>query len=247
MRHGRTLQSGRGMTLIEVLAALAILVVLSAAVIGFFISVNDRRDQLVRLAAQQRGMAVLFDRLESSLLSGVALAPDGTPGVRGDGASITVVTRGVTGAIIGDPALADAEALTFAFDEASHTCVCTLKVEGAEAIREVVADGVERMRFRYSDGRSWSTDYDAVAASGLPSAVEISVWLEPRTGRRDTQVEAPGSPAEPADEGSGLSEPDLGPMDLPPPPPDEAWTPREPDHIRVIVVPDAPTWRERGA
>ncbi|MBK7406071.1 MAG: prepilin-type N-terminal cleavage/methylation domain-containing protein [Phycisphaerales bacterium] len=231
-----------GMTLIEVLAALAILVVLSAAVIGFFLSATSRRDQLVKLASQERECAVLLDRLESSLLTAVAVAPDGSAGVRGGPTSLAVTSRGVTGALPGTAALSDATSLTFEFDEASRSCICTLEVDGADPVREVVASAIERMRFRYSNGRAWSTDFDTLSSGGLPAAVEVSIWLEPRAGPPEGADE-PTPPETPAEGPGGAG---LGPVDFAPPGAKPEWTPREPDHVRVLVVPDAPSWKEAG-
>lgn len=239
-----------GMTLLEVMLALAILVVLSAGVGSFFFEISARRDQLVRMAAQQRDAALFIDRIEGALLSALAVGPDGTAGVKGDPTSLTVATRAVQPSFDDDAALADACVLRFEFDEREGCCRQTVETGGGSA-GEPLLTWVERVRFRYSDGRHWSPSFDSLQAGGLPVAVEVSVWFEPRGGRAPEVVEPPGwgeTDAGPeVGDGPAFDE-DLGPLDMPAPEPEApAWMPREPDHVRVISIPDAPDWKERGA
>src|SRR5690606_32158965 len=52
--------------------------------------------------------------------------------------------------------------------------------------REVILEGVERVRFRYYDGQEWLTRFDSATAGRLPAAIEISVWFAPvRAGVAD--------------------------------------------------------------
>lgn len=236
----------RGMTLIEVLAALAILVVLSAGVVGFFFSVTARRDELARLAAQQRDTAAMLDRLEGALMLAVASAPDGSAGVRGDETSITVAMRSTMPTFDGASSIADASVLELRFQEDRARCDCVLTPLGGDAgaQREPVLEHVERMRFRYLRGRGWESSFDSLRAGGLPGAVEVSVWLEGRAGAAAPDP-APAAAAQQGEEdlllADGQDSP-FGPMDLPPPEPEDIpWVPREPDHVRVIVIPDAPS------
>jgi len=231
------------MTLVEVLAALAILVVLSGGVVAFFVGMTDRRDQLARMADQQRDSAALFDTLEAALMASVAAAPDGSAGILGDETSITVTARSVYPVLDGAAALLDAAAIRLSFDEARAACDYTLTpAHGAGgALTEPVLGHVERLRFRYLRDRAWSTSFDSLEA-GLPGAIEVSVWLEPRSGR-GSRAEA-GEPPQGPPEGDPESAPEglpFGPLDLPPEPEDIPWTPREPDYLRVLVVPGGPS------
>ncbi len=241
---------GRAMTLLEVMLALAILVVLSVGVSAFFFRMTSQRDQLVRLASQQRDVSMLFDRVESALLAAVAVSPDGSAGIKGTETSLTVVARGVQPAFDEGAALADACVVTFEFSEQAARCTQSLAPVGAGggggggSLSEPVLELVERMRFRYSNGRAWSTSYDSRGGGGLPVAVEVSVWFEPRVPRPAPEMEAPGAAGDGMDESAAMDESELGPMDLPPPEPEApAWAPREPDHVRVIGIPDAPEWQ----
>lgn len=246
------------MTLLEVMLALALLVVLSAGVMGFFFQITARRDQLVRLASQQRDISLLFDRVESSLLAAVAVSPDGSAGIKGGATSLTITTRGVAPALGEEAGLADACTTTFAFSESAAECSQTVTGAGGASgsVSERVLRLVERMRFRYSDGKKWSSTFDSIEAGGLPVAVEVSVWFEPRVPRPkpvEPMLQEPmGSEgkARPGDALPGSERPGSEPRGFAqyqPEPEAHVWTPREPDHVRVISVPDAPEWRERSS
>jgi len=240
------------MTLVEVIAALAILVVLSGGVFAFFIGITERRDELAALSAQQRDVAAMFDRLESALMTAVAVAPDGSAGVQGGERSLRVASLAVASALGGTASAGDAAWLTLDFDESAGRCDCTVSpVMGEQAaLTEPALWGAERLRFRYLRGRTWSTSFDSMSEGGLPAAIEISLWLAPR--KAASQGESPGArdAAANADmDPEGTLDSLLGPLDLPPPEEEEnVWIPREPDHVRVIVVPDAPAagWEARS-
>lgn len=234
------------MTLMEVMCALGILVVLSAGIMVFFVQMSARRDRLVELAARERDASLVFDRLESALMHAVAVGPDGGAGVEGDEASVTVVSRTVAPALSGEAALDDAVTLTLEFDESRGACVLGLAPAGGSGPAQPVLAGLERMRIRYSDGRRWSDSYDSLTAGGLPVAVEVSLWFGSGAGdEEDDGAMAGGFGPGPVRGVEGAAT-ELVP-DLPPGEEEEVWTPREPDHVRVIGVPDAPDWKERGA
>lgn len=248
---GRPCSIARAMTLVEVMLALAILVVLSAGVTAFFVQVSARRDRLVTIAAQQRDAAVLFGVLEAAVMHAVAVGPDGSAGFVGDQTSLSVVTRRVSPMLAGDAALADASRVAFSFDERGGLCTLSWSAAGSreESVSEPILGDVERVRLRYSNGRSWTGSYDSASSGGLPIAVEVSVWFATDSREPDSALDPFGS-AGPDDVGNTagndlpgpFDERDFGVFDE-----DEEWVPREPDHIRVIGVPDAPSWEEQGA
>ena len=242
----------RGMTLLEVMLALVLLLVLSAGVMGFFYQITARRDRLVRLASQQRDISLLFDRVESALLAAVAVGPDGAAGITGDATSITITTRSVVPALGDEAGLADACTMSFVFEEEAAVCSQSVEVFGREgaggSLQEPLLRLVERMRFRYSDGKAWRSSFDSLEADGLPVAVEVSVWFEPRVPRARVGGSAVGGSSGPGDALPGPEETGPGLAALAPPEPEApAWTPREPDHVRVFGVPDAPAWQERSS
>ncbi len=243
------------MTLLEVMLALVLLLVLSVGVMGFFFQITARRDQLVRLASQQRDISLLFDRVESALLSAVAVSPDGAAGIKGDATSLTVTTRGVTPSFGNDAALSDACTTSFVFNEQAAQCSQSVAASGSEsdALNEPLLSLVERMQFRYSDGKNWRSTFDSIESGGLPVAVEVSVWFAPREPRGERVDPVPGvSMGNDGGTGSrggalGSEVAEFGLGDFSGPESEApAWTPREPDHVRVISVPDAPDWEERS-
>ncbi len=275
--HVCDLPIARAMTLVEVLAALAILVLLSGAVFGFFVDMIVRRDQLAALATQQRDASFLFDQLDEALMTAVAEAPDGSAGVKGSKDTLTIVSRQVVPAMTSyQAALTDAHRLEVRFDKRAGRIDETLNaaIEGLDdkPLTETALEGVERMRFRYSDGRSWSDSFDSVAEGGLPVAVEVSIWFQPRNATTSTRrgkagalpkadsAEAPDAPVREKaahqddvpigfdgtnafdrqhnaigqfDDGLATGMDEQGEQAL-------LWTPRQPDRVRVIVIPDAP-------
>jgi hypothetical protein len=111
------------------------------------------------------------------------------------------------------------------------------------------------VRFRYHDGRGWRESFDA-SRGGLPAAVEVAIWIRGAEPVAEEVPQAP-EPARPsrrmtvhADDGpeespspAGLVEDDgvEEEPELPPPPA------REPDRVRVMVVPDGPRGSIGGA
>ena len=263
--HALPHRATHGMTLIEVLAALAILVLLTGVIFGFFSNMVLRRDQLALLASQQRDAAMFFDRLESALMTAVAAGPDGTAGVLGSKTDLKVVSRSVMPSVSGTAALFDAQSFAFAYDARSKRVKMTVGVGGDDVkpLSETAIDHVERVRIRYSDGRSWQQSFDSLARGVLPVAVEISIWFTPRQEKpHDTQsgVAGQGSgmvtngQAQGRMPGKGVGDA-FGPDDQTGMDPlgadvddgmGQVWTPRQPDRVRVIVIPDAPSapWRE---
>jgi hypothetical protein len=239
------------MTLVEVLAALALLVVLSGGAMAFFFGVTARRDELALLANQRRDVASLLDRLEAALMTSLAVAPDGSAGVRGDRASITVAARAVAVAFEGQVSVADVARVGLEFDASHARCDFTLEplVGGATKLSEPILSHVAGMRFRYLDGRDWRESFDSLKDGGLPGAVEISIWLEPRSAAHPPALRPASQPPDLA-EGPDIDadEPDRipGEAGFAPPPESLSVELREPDHTRVIVVPDGPDLGWRG-
>ncbi|MDQ7013747.1 MAG: prepilin-type N-terminal cleavage/methylation domain-containing protein [Planctomycetota bacterium] len=243
----------RAMTLIEVMLALAILVVLSVGVTAFFLQVSVRRDRLVEIAGRQRDAALLFGRLESAIMHAVTVGPDGSAGIKGSETSLAVVTRSVSPMLAGDAAVGDASVVTFEFDERSRSCTLGIEAVGAageseRSVAEPVLGRVERVRLRYSDGRRWSGSFDSVSAGGLPVAVEVSIWFA--SAADDTEPSDPGEPPGEMTEQEREDFARFGSLDAPGFGPeqgldDNVWIPREPDCLRVFGVPDAPEWKGR--
>ncbi len=252
--------SQRAFTLMETLVAIVLLLALSGAVMSFFWNSLERRDTLLALSGEVRAGTLLLERLEADFLTAVAADGKGGAGIAGDRASVRVVSRGVRPTLNGGSAagaLGDEQGLAVRFDESSGR-VSLRRWSGddpGEGSNEVVAEGVSALRLRYFDGRSWRDSFDSKSAGDLPVAVEVALWFR-RAGDPAPQPvveEEPAAPVEDEDaeweaeddpfamaasfDDPSAWEDEIVPSDLPE---------REPDRVRVIIVPDGPSaaWRE---
>lgn len=248
-------------TLMETLVAIVLLLALSGAVMSFFWNALERRDTLLALSGEVRAGTLLLERLEADFLTAVAADGKGGAGIAGDRASVRVASRGVRPTLNGGSAagaLGDEQGLAVRFDEASGR-VSLRRWSGDDpggGADEVVAEGVSALRLRYFDGRSWRDSFDSKAAGDLPVAVEIALWFRrpgdppaapaaeeesvPPTDETETDMEWEEEDpfAIPASFGDAMAwEDEVAAADLPE---------REPDRVRVIIVPDGPSaaWRE---
>lgn len=235
----------RAFTLLEVLLALTLVLVLTGAVYGFLWNLLGQRDRMHAASAQGDAAALVVERLEDDLLGSLA-GLGGTAGIAGDSLSIRVVSRGVAVPLEAperSAALGDVQGSEIVWDRFAGT-VRAKRWHGATpgGSFEIIAQGVQRMRFRYFDERSWAASFDSAGAGRLPAAIEVAIWFGPPLERPETTADA-GTPTDDA-RTAGAEEPADDNTDLgPPPTPD-----REPDRVRVMVVPDGPSsaWRERG-
>ena len=247
-------------TLTETLVAIVLLLTLSGAVMSFFWNSLERRDTLLALSGEVRAGTLLLERLEADFLTAIAADGKGGAGIVGDRASVRVVSRGVRPTLNGGTAsgsLGDEQGLAVRFDGASGR-VSLRRWSGddpGEGSDEVVAEGVSALRLRYFDGRSWRDSFDSKAAGDLPVAVEVALWFR-RPGDPLPRAAVESEGISPPEDGSGTGweeddpfaapasfddamawEDEVEPADLPE---------REPDRVRVIIVPDGPSaaWRE---
>ncbi|MCL4742450.1 MAG: prepilin-type N-terminal cleavage/methylation domain-containing protein [Phycisphaerales bacterium] len=249
----------RAFTLMETLVAIVLLLALSGAVMSFFWNALERRDTLLALSGEVRSGTLLLERLEADFLTAIAADGQGEAGIEGDRASVRVVSRGVRPTLRGGTAsgtLGDEQGLAVRFDEASGR-VSLRRWSGDDpggGADEVVAEGVSALRLRYFDGRSWRDSFDSKAAGDLPVAVEVALWfrrpgdppaapaIEEESGPPTDEAEVEWDGEDPFalpvsfDDPTGWED-EVEPSDLPE---------REPDRVRVIIVPDGPSaaWRE---
>lgn len=246
-------------SLIEVIIGIAMLTALSGVLWTFLIDLRRQQESLSERGASLHASEVLFERLESDLAGCIAGTPSLGGGVKGTNDEITLLARGVTPPLrSGSIPAGDLQGSAFRFDAESGTLFARRwDALGAEpdAEWEVVGEGFARVRFRYHDGRGWRETFDASQA-GLPGAIEVAVWLraaepapapEPdappsiRPAPRRMTVHADDGPGEAPLADASLSEEQEGEPELPPPPA------REPDRVRVMVVPDGPRGSIGGA
>lgn len=226
----------RSFTLLEVLLALGLVVLLSGAVYGFLWNLLGQRDRMVQAGSEADAADVIVERLEADLFGSLAGA-GGRAGISGDSSSIRVLSRGValpTEGEAGTPG--DLLGTEITWDRFAGI-VRARRWEGVEPGGEFepIARGVQRLRLRYFDGRTWKPSFDST--SRLPAAVEAAIWFGAPPERPETASDLAPSAVTDGDGGAAGSDDRLGP----PPTPD-----RHPDRVRVMVVPDAPesSWRE---
>jgi prepilin-type N-terminal cleavage/methylation domain-containing protein len=228
----------RAFTLVEVLIALALIVLLLIGVMGFQWALADGRERLVSQVRESQAIEGMMERLENDLLAAIAGDASLGPGVRGDGASITVLSRGVwlagpdeprrwtpdtstpSGTLVARATTGDLIGCRYRFSRTEGTASGRVSVsrwlveEGADesGSESLVSDHVQRVHLRYFDGRDWRESFDSLSEGGLPAAVEVSVWMT--RGKNDS--------------------PDAR---------DAVSKPLPPDRVRVIAVPDGGTAR----
>lgn len=231
----------RGFTLIEVMLALALLVLLVAGVIALQWSIGDSRQRIIESARRSQEVGVLLERLEADLLTSIAGDDALGAGIKGDGSSLTVLARGVwlsgpsaadratpeqIGAGLGKRPASDLVETRVALAAGELRLSRKMAGPGADvllpAIEGAISADIEALRMRYFDGATWLDSFDSLEAGGLPAAVEIAVWWkhgsEPSVAVR-TEGEADTANADGAALKPVLPE-------------------RAPDRVRVIAVPE---------
>jgi len=234
----------RAFTLLEVLVALGVVAMLAGTVFAFILALLRGRDRLLDASRDAQAAAAVIERVESDML--VTFVGSATsPGVSGDRASIRLRGRAVSlDAPEASAGMSDVQACELRYDE-RHWRLEGRRWAGAEAGEfETICDRVEAFRLRYFDGRRWVSSFDTPSAGTLPVAIEIAAWFgrpPPEGGELSDDgadsLEAMGLGA-PDDLASFADDPGAEPRPLPT---------REPDLLRVVIVPDGPVAAWRGS
>lgn len=164
----------RGFTMLEVMVSIAILAILSAALITFTFGLGGRRDRMVREGERAAMLARVLDRVER--------AASVSPGHGGHGTDwLEVEGRGVWPAAgrAGVPAgpVGFTGRLSFAKDAGELTWV--ERTEAGDSMELVVGD-VEAVLVDHFD--------DLVTTSGSRPPLRVCVWLAP-VGQRASEPE----------------------------------------------------------
>lgn len=236
-----------GFSLIEVIIGIAMLAALSGVLWTFLVDLRRQRDALSERGAALNATEVLFERLEADLAACIAGTQGLGGGIKGTNDEIGLLARGVTAPLrAGGVPAGDLQGSAFRFEASSGRLLARrwdALADAGPGEWEVVGEGFARVRFRYHDGRGWRETF--YASGGLPAAVEAAVWLRgaEKVPERE-QVEPAARPSRGrmtvhADDGAEEMEGrptewERERDELPPPPA------REPDRVRVMVVPDGP-------
>ena len=233
----------RGFTLLEVLVAIALISMLLGSLFAFLHDLLQSRSRALDYTAHQLAAATLIGRVEAELASCLVGDDNSGPGVKGDAASLSILSRGVAVHLAEDGlesgVLGDLQQSEYRFvDEAGEIEVRRMTPWAQPAPDFVSVGPVYRLRFRFHDGTAWSDTFDSLEAGRLPQAVEVAVWYHPWPGAQETQPEAPpGAGAAERltfdttggfDDAAFARQSDLDSFDEP-----------RPDRFRVIVIPDA--------
>lgn len=254
----------RGFTLIEVLIAIALIGMLSGSVFAFLWTLVARRDVMQDRSMEAAVGSAFIGRLESDVMCGLAGDDSAGAGIVGTATSLKLLTRGVwlpTGAGDRAGASGDLQASEYVFSPESGTLEGRRwAVTGGDATPpgfETISPRVQRLRLRYSDGTVWHDSFDSGKAGTLPVAIEVAIWF----GAPGPAPVASSAAAGDAKGGSGSAALDKGSAGTSGEDADSpraasgggtqsgtggALPSREPDRLRIIVVPDGPvsSWKE---
>ena len=228
----------RGFTLLEVLVAIALISMLLGSLFAFLHDLLQSRSRALDYTARQLAAATLIGRVEAELASCIVGDDTSGPGVKGDAASLSILSRGVAVHLAQDGlesgVLGDSQRSEYRFvDEAGEIEVRRMTPWAQPAPDFVSVGPVHRLRFRFHDGTGWSDAFDSLAEGRLPQAVEVAVWYHAWPGEQETQPEALAErltfdTTGGFDDAAFAQQSDIELIDEP-----------RPDRFRVIVIPDA--------
>lgn len=165
-----------GFTVIEVIVAVALLLLLLGAVMSLMWSAQDQRSRVSTLSGATRDVLALFDQIESDLMTAVTADPREGSGITGDARSIRILFRSVwLRGSLDDRTPRDLQGASYVFDADTRRVEGERwAVSGAHS-RATLCDRLSDVRIRYSDGSSWVDEFDAASSAKMPMAVEIRV------------------------------------------------------------------------
>jgi len=199
----RSAPAARGFTLLEVLAAMAMVAVLAGSLYASLHIAFKARDSAMRSVELVRrcGVAVslLKDDLQSAagpngLLAGPFIGSGATDGSGGQGDSLSFYAAAAD--VEADTGVGDIKKVEFlcepSDDSSGNVLVRRLTANllsprTLEPRQETICRGVRAFTLRYFDGTSWYDNWDSTAQGDvLPKAAEVTIELnEPGASSRD--------------------------------------------------------------
>jgi len=239
--------SRRAFTLLEVMLALAIILVLAGTVYTFLFDLIDSRDRVMGESDRSRTGIGAFEQLERDIMTTVAGSNALGTGIRGSRHSIELLSRGVTLPIETDAqtVLGDMQGVSFAWDGRYGTLSASRwdVLSGSRATPETISDNVAYLQLRYYDGSEWRGSF--TSTSSLPVAIELALWFGKVEYADDSNAAfdlPPGAPAinendAPPEwfetDGFAFEDDEIERIPVPPR--------RAPDRVRVMLIPDGPS------
>ncbi|MDP6601852.1 MAG: prepilin-type N-terminal cleavage/methylation domain-containing protein [Phycisphaerales bacterium] len=156
----------RGMTLLEVLLAVALFGALMGGLYKFYFGLLQVRSDLARNVARQEAASLLMDRMEAALGTAITQSRSGLPGLIGNENELTVSCRSVD---LPGASMRDEQRWACRFDG-------TLVMEQEESTA-VLSTDVADMQLRFFDDQ-WLNAFDSLTKGHLPAAVEVSLWFD---------------------------------------------------------------------
>lgn len=257
-RRQTTRSVRRSFTLVEVLIAIGLSLALLSSVFTFYFNVLRIRGKVQEQADVQRAATTLIERLERELMTCMVTADGQQAGVRGDGTTLTLASRGMATALAergtDEPKVfSDLQVTTYRFDAASKRL--TMRRDGEQSdssdanSASLLSGRIAKVRFRYYDGAQWREQFDSRAADALPIAVEVAIWFDPfgEETLDETSATAGADREQPAeretfDASGGFDEFEFAMRD------DRGFGEQTPlpDRWRIISVPDAEAPEQAG-
>lgn len=228
--------TARAFTLLEVVLAIALLVILSAGVAAFAWNIIDARARVLEAVERDRAAGAIFEAVERALASATLAAE----GFNAEPAALRLATRDARAALDADtPALAR-RTFELRFHEADQRVTVAL-ARGSDQLPA----SFERVQVRSFNGREWVDRFDAAQVGRFPHAVEIALWFAPsEVGARARRETPPGLPMTNNTSPTAAPVPDDDPFgvaaavridDLP------EGVSRPPDRVRIFALLDPGT------
>lgn len=231
-----------GFTLLEVMLAITIVLALAGTVYAFLFDLIDSRERIVSASDRSRVGIGVIEQLERGIMTTIAGSSEFGSGVRGTPTSIDLLSRAVTLPVETDSqtVLGDLQGLSFSWDAQRGTISASRwdVLGGERSDEQVISSDIAYFQLRYYDGQAWRGRFDS--SNALPVAIEVAIWFgEPEyldDGPEALGGDTPSEEADSAFNALGFDEPD------PELPEREVVVPtREPDRVRVMVIPDGPS------
>lgn len=146
----------RAFTILEVMLAVGLLVLLTGGMYTFLWDLVSRREAVAVEAARDGAAATLFERLEADLTGAIA-GDEKHAGLVGSASEITIHARGVAMPLRPadrDTAMGDIQGTQVSFDKGVLRGRRWVGAGEPAGEFEELSGDVQRVRFRYSDGRT---------------------------------------------------------------------------------------------